>query len=121
MLFTEMKKRETSPIGTSVGQSQRRRAAKSGAYQRELERLDPYERLARAVIRLRMERSLTQEQLATRIGTTASAISRLESGQHKPSLATLENLAHAYKGRLLVGFELPGTKTTEIERELVAI
>jgi ribosome-binding protein aMBF1 (putative translation factor) len=120
MLSTEMK-RENSPIRTSVGEGQRRRAAKSAAYQRELERLAPYERLARAVIRLRMDHKLTQEQLAMRIGTTASAISRLESGQHKPRLATLEHLAHAYKGRLLIGFELPGTKGTEPERELVAI
>ena len=121
MLSIEMKKPGTGPIGTSVGESQRRHAAKSAAYQRELERLAPYERLARAVIQLRMDHGLTQEQLATRIGTTASAISRLESGQHKPSLATLEHLAHAYKGRLLIGFELPGTKTREPERELVAI
>lgn len=121
MLLAEMKKPTNSPIGTSVGEGQRQRAAKSAAYQRELDRLAPYERLARAVIRLRMDHNLTQEDLAMRIGTTASAISRLESGQHKPSLATLEHLAHAYKGRLLIGFELPGTKTKEPERELVAI
>ena len=121
MLSAEMKKPKTNPVGTTVRESQRRRAAKSSAYQRELERLAPYERLARAVIQLRMDHSLTQEELAARIGTTASAISRLESGQHKPSLKTLEHLAHAYKGRLLIGFDLPGTRTTGPERELVAI
>lgn len=121
MLLAEMKKPENSPIGARVGGSQRRRAGKSVGYRRELERLAPYERLARAVIQLRMDHDLTQEQLAVRIGTTASAISRLESGQHKPSLTTLEHLAHAYRGRLLIGFELPATKTTEREREVVAI
>ena len=117
----EMKKAQTSPVGASVGDSQRQRARKSAAYLRELERLAPYERLARAVIQLRTDHDLTQEELGLRIGTTASAISRLESGQHKPSLSTLEHLAHAYGGRLLIGFDLPATKTTGRERELVAI
>jgi transcriptional regulator with XRE-family HTH domain len=38
---------------------------------------------------------LTQEQLADRMGTSHSAISRIESGQHRTSVATLERLAEA--------------------------
>ncbi len=95
----------------------RRTREPSAEYRRERERLEPYEKLARAVIQLRMR--LTQEQLAGRIGTTASAISHLESGQHMPSMETLRKLAHASGGHLLVGFEVPGEAAKD--RELVAI
>lgn len=113
-----MKKTE-SPIGTSVNAARRKRAGVSEEYRRGMERLEPYEKLARAVIQLRTRQQLTQEQLASRIGTTASAISRLESGQHMPSMETLRKLAHAYGGHLLVGFDIPGESAKD--RELVAI
>jgi DNA-binding XRE family transcriptional regulator len=47
---------------------------------------------------------LTQEELAKRIGTTQSAIARLESGKgkHSPSLATLQKYARALGCRLEV-------------------
>ncbi len=44
---------------------------------------------------LRVARRLTQQQLAERMGTSHSAISRVESGQHRTSVATLERLAQA--------------------------
>jgi transcriptional regulator with XRE-family HTH domain len=40
----------------------------------------------------RGELGLTQKDLAERIGTSHSAISRLESGQHRASIATLERV-----------------------------
>lgn len=104
------------PIGMSVAESIRRDAARSALYRREMKRLEPYERIARAVIRLRMREHLTQAQLATRIGTTASAICRLESGQHAPSLTTLRRLAAAVGGRLVIGFEIPGIRGAKRER-----
>ncbi len=112
-------KKAASAIGTTLSAARRRHTAKSAEYRRERERLEPYEKLARAVIQLRMRQNLTQEQLAGRIGTTASAISRLESGQHMPSMETLRKLAHASGGHLLVGFEVPGEAAKD--RELVAI
>lgn len=48
--------------------------------------------LARA---LRKAAGLTQRELATRMGTTASAIARLEAGGTSPTFATLERLAAA--------------------------
>ncbi len=96
-------KKSRSPIGTTVTAARRRRAVASTEYFREMKRLEPYEKLARVVIHVRIRHGLTQEQLADRLGTTASAISRLESGQHVPSMVTLRKLAHAYGGRLLLG------------------
>jgi DNA-binding XRE family transcriptional regulator len=51
---------------------------------------------------------LTQEELADRMGTTKSAISRLESSlrneKHSPSFATLKKYANACGKKLVVQF-----------------
>ncbi len=53
------------------------------------------------------------------MGTSHSAISRIESGQHRTSVATLERLALALDARFVVGFET-GPVETPI-RELVSL
>jgi ribosome-binding protein aMBF1 (putative translation factor) len=94
-----------SPIGTPAAEAGRRRAKGSSAYRQAQARLAPYEQLARIVIRRRMDLELTQEQLATRMGTSHSAISRIESGQHSTSVQTLQRLAAALEMRFVMGFE----------------
>ena len=49
------------------------------------------------VLRARAESGLTQAQVAERVGTTQSAIARLESAEpkHSPSIATLQKYAKA--------------------------
>jgi len=64
----------------------------------------PYERIARAIIQLRMELDLSQEELARRVGTSPSAIARLESGQHRPSVDTLRRVAKALDQTLVIDF-----------------
>ena len=96
-----------SPIGTTSRAARRRRAVRSAEYRVEQERLAPYEALARMVIARRIRYGLTQEQLADRMGTSESAISRLESGQHRPSVETLEKLGQAFGERIVLGFEDP--------------
>ena len=52
--------------------------------------------LASQMLAARTTAGLTQEAVASRMGTTKSAISRLESaGKHAPSLATLKRYAEA--------------------------
>ena len=55
-------------------------------------------------LKARAAAGVTQEELAKRIGTTQSAIARLESGKgkHSPSLATLQKYARALGCRLEV-------------------
>ena len=55
-------------------------------------------------LKARARQGLTQAQLAQRIGTTQSAVARLESGRgkHSPSLATLTRYAEALGRRLEV-------------------
>lgn len=108
-----------SPIGDPVEQAVRRRE-KSSAYAAEAARLAPYEAIARLVIKYRLENELTQKELADLIGTSHSAISRLESGQAPISLKTMKRIAEALGGRLVVGIEL-GADSAEPVRELIAI
>jgi transcriptional regulator with XRE-family HTH domain len=66
-----------------------------------------------------MSLGLSQAELAKRMGTSHSAISRIESGQHRTSVATLQRLADALGLRFVVGFEAgPPERPT---RELVAV
>jgi transcriptional regulator with XRE-family HTH domain len=94
-----------SPIGTSVAESRRHRAEKSPDFRAELDRIAQFELIARLVINHRMERGWSQQELASRVGTSHSAISRLESGQHKTSVQTLQKIAQALGLRLVMGFE----------------
>ncbi len=98
----------SSPIGRSSREASDRRSRRSEEYRQELERLRPYEDIARQVMALRMRHDLSQQALAERTGTTKSAISRLESGQHAPTVATLEKIASAFGGYLEIKFQVPG-------------
>ena len=55
-------------------------------------------------LRARAEQGLTQAEVAERIGTTQSAVARMESGggKHSPSLATLSKYAEALGCKLEV-------------------
>lgn len=51
--------------------------------------------LGAAVRALRLDRSWTQQRLATEIGTTQSAVARLEAGGTMPTLTLLGRIARA--------------------------
>jgi ribosome-binding protein aMBF1 (putative translation factor) len=93
-----------SPIGRSQASVMRERAANNPEYRAELERLAPFETLARIVIRRRGQLGLSQAELAERVGTSHSAISRIESGRHPTTVQTLRRLATALDTHLVVGF-----------------
>ena len=59
--------------------------------------------LAREMLGARSRSGLTQEAVAELMGTTKSAVSRLEAGgKHAPSLTTLKKYAHAVGCRLQI-------------------
>ena len=93
-----------SPIGTDFLEDLelRRRDPAYAAVEAELA---PLEALARILIAYRIEQGLTQEALAQRVGTSKTAICRLESGQHKPSVETLVKIGRALGQKLVIGFE----------------
>ena len=78
---------------------------KAPGYVAEYDALSEEFAIASAVIAARSHAGLTQEELAKRMGTTQSAIARLEAGKSKPSTSTLEKLAKATGTRLRISFE----------------
>ena len=78
---------------------------KNPAFVREYDALEEEFALATALIKARADAGLTQEELAQRMGTTQSAIARLEGGKSRPSTTTLAKLAKATGTRLRVSFE----------------
>jgi ribosome-binding protein aMBF1 (putative translation factor) len=108
-----------SPIGATHRAGSRRRAQKSPIYREELQRIAPYEGIARIVIARRQALRLTQQELAKRVGTSHSVISRIESGQRPTSVTTLRRLADAFETHLVVGFD-DQPKATD-NSELVAL
>ena len=68
---------------------------KNPELKKEYDALEPEFALAEMLIRQRIEKGFTQAQLARKIGTKQSAISRLESGDHNPTLEILKKVAHA--------------------------
>ena len=59
-------------------------------------------RLAMEIRALREARGLSQRELAERVGTTQSAIARLEGGNISPSLPALDKIAEALEAELSV-------------------
>ncbi len=64
-------------------------------FRKEYEALEPEHKLASALIRLRLAKGLTQEQLAKLLNTKQESIARLESGSSLPSLSTIRKVADA--------------------------
>ena len=64
--------------------------------------------LVAQLVRARTEAKLTQAEVAQRLGTTQSAIARLEGGRVSPSIATLRRYAEATGTRLTVALQRVG-------------
>jgi ribosome-binding protein aMBF1 (putative translation factor) len=75
-------------------------------YVREFEAQAEEFALAHALIGARAQAGLTQEELAQRMGTTQSAIARMEGGKGRPSTSTLAKVAKATGTKLRVSFEV---------------
>ena len=61
--------------------------------------------LIEQLVRARSAAKLTQAEVARRLGTTQSAVARLEGGKVSPSIATLRRYAQATGTRLIVGLQ----------------
>ena len=90
-----MAKLEYSPVAhdhDTFLERNRKRRGFDAAYE---ELADEYA-LVRELLAARSKAGLTQEQVAKSMGTTKSAVSRLEgAGKHSPSVATLKKYAKA--------------------------
>ena len=71
-------------------------------FREEYEKLRPRYEIISRIIEVRKEQNMTQEQLACKIGTQKSNISRLESGNYNPSLDFLIKVASGLGKNLTV-------------------
>jgi ribosome-binding protein aMBF1 (putative translation factor) len=62
---------------------------------KEYDRLEPKFDLIRSIIEKRIEKNISQKELASRMGTKQSALSRFESGNYNPSLDFMQKVAQA--------------------------
>lgn len=69
-------------------------------FRKEYKALEPEYQLASALIRLRLAKGLTQEQLARLLNTKQESIARLESGSSLPSLSTVKRVANALDAQM---------------------
>lgn len=58
----------------------------------------------RAILRARVEKGMTQAQIAKKMGTTQSSIARVESGKSHPTIPFMQRLADALDMKLEVRF-----------------
>ena len=68
---------------------------KDDEFKAEYEKLKPRYDVISQIIEARTQTGVTQEELALRVGTQKSNISRLESGTYNPSLDFLIKVAHS--------------------------
>jgi ribosome-binding protein aMBF1 (putative translation factor) len=73
---------------------------KNPEFKAEYDRLAPEFEIATELIQARLRSGFSQVELAERMGTSQSAIARLESGQTLPSTKTLLRFAEATGSKL---------------------
>lgn len=74
-------------------------------FKRLYEESQPEFEIAKAIIRVRINNKITQKELAKKMNTTQSVISRVEQGRTSPSIALLKRLAAALNTTLQVQFK----------------
>ncbi len=67
--------------------------------------LGPEFEVIQAIIKKRLAAGITQAELAKKIGTKQSAISRLESGSYNPSIALLHKISAALNATLHISIK----------------
>ena len=73
----------------------KKRLINESGFRKEYDALEPEYKLAATLIRLRLAKGLTQEDLAKLPNTKQESIARLENGGSLPSLSTIKKVAKA--------------------------
>lgn len=83
----------------------KQRLLKNPEFRRLYEESQPEFEITSAIIRARIENKITQKELARRMDTTQSVISRVEQAKVSPSISFLKRLASALNTSLSVQFK----------------
>lgn len=125
-MSTEVKKR-ASPKGTPAAEAARHRGRRSDAYREardeyaEIRELRKKNWLAAHIRERRYELELTQKEVAARADTSDSFISKLERGEHLPTLPVLKRILAVLDEELLIGVERRGGLDEQAEREVAPV
>lgn len=115
--------RQDTPVGRPAAEAARGRARRSQEYR---EARDEYAAIrglreknwiAAHIRERRYELELTQREVARRAGTSYSFISKLEGGEHMPTIPVLARILAVLDEQLLIGME-PIVPGEENEREI---
>lgn len=79
-------------------------ALKDPVVKKHYDALEPEYALIRSILDKRLKKKMSQAQLAKKVGTRQSAISRLESGESNPSFKFLQKVARALDSGLYISF-----------------
>ncbi len=82
-----------------------KREIKSPGFRKMVE--EEYEnlKLGEEIRQMRLSMGMTQEELAKKMSTTKSAISRLENHSESVRLATIEKVARVFKKKVEINFQ----------------
>lgn len=114
---------KNSPIGTRAADAARKRPRRSLAYREAGEEYAAIRRLrernwiAAHIRERRYELELTQQEVAERAGTSHSFISKIEGGDHVPTIPVLKRILAVLDEELLIGIER-SIPNEEPEREI---
>jgi len=75
---------------------------KDGEFKAEYEKLKPRYDIISQIIEEQAKQNITQEELAFRVGTQKSNISRLESATYNPSLDFIVKVAHSLEKEITI-------------------
>ena len=75
---------------------------KNKRVKRAYDELGPEFQVAALLIKRRLQKRITQKELAKQLGTKQSAISRFESGTYNPSIEFLYKMAEALDARIRI-------------------
>lgn len=123
---SSMSTTNSSPIGASVAEAAGSRARRSEGYReardeyaaiRELRRKNW---IAAHIRERRYELDLTQQEVAAQAETSHSFISKVERGEHMPTIPVLKRILAALNEELLIGMERT-SEDEDGEREVARV
>jgi DNA-binding XRE family transcriptional regulator len=118
--------KEIRPTGTPAAEAAHGRAARSESYRESrdeyaaIRELRKKNWIAAHIRERRYELELTQQEVADAAGTSHSFISKLERGDHMPTIPVLKRILAALDEELLIGIERR-VPDEEPEREVAPV
>ncbi len=82
-----------------------RKEAVSPGFKKKVEDEVKLLRIGEEIKQMRLNSGMTQEELAKRLSTTKSAISRLENHSESVRLSTIEKVAEVFNKQVVVNFQ----------------